>query len=668
MANQNSEIKFDLRPALDEEYLDGFNIRTLWGALFVGFVMLPGAIYLGLMTGQNIATAAPWVTAILFIELAKRSFVTLSRQEILILYMVASSVFAIEIAFASGAPLFGGPIGAKVWDQYYVQSPQAEGLGIAQHIPRWVVPPKTSEAITNRSFFHHDWLLPLGILLLSLMLLRINRLSLGYALFRVTSDIERLPFPMAPVTSEGVFALAETSAKKESWRWRAFSIGSMIGALYGLVYIGVPTLSNILLNRTIMLLPIPWIDLTSKTSSILPAVATGIWTDLTYLFTGMVLPFSVVLGTFTGVIVGKVIGNPILYSQGILHSWHPGMATVPTVLSNLLDFWLSISIGLAVVVGVVGIFSVIKAMVRLRSKKENAVSGLKPPPGRTDIPITAAFGIWAVSTLGFVILCHYLAPRFPLWILLIFGFLWTPFTSYVSSRMIGLTGSATGASFPYLREGVTILSGYRGINIWFAPMPLFDHSAVVQNFKILELTKTKFVSYIKMMVLVFFIMFISSLLFWTLIWKLAPIPSPAYPFVERMWPIYATIQSLWISSTQAGGSSAHWIAQALNVKYILAGFGAGSVLYAAVALLGAPVGFFYGIVGGVSFSTWMHHALPMLIGALLGRYYFGKKFGQKRWKSYAPILAAGYGCGMGLVAMVLIGFALIAKAVSPLVF
>ncbi|RKY79520.1 peptide transporter, partial [candidate division KSB1 bacterium] len=106
----------------------------------------------------------------------------------------------------------------------------------------------------------------------------------------------------------------------------------------------------------------------------------------------------------------------------------------------------------------------------------------------------------------------------------------------------------------------------------------------------------------------------------------------------------------------------------LNVKYILAGFGAGSVLYAAVALLGAPVGFFYGIVGGVSFSTWMHHALPMLIGALLGRYYFGKKFGQKRWKSYAPILAAGYGCGMGLVAMVLIGFALIAKAVSPLVF
>ena len=48
----------------------GFNIKTLWAALFVGFIMLPGAIYLGLVTGQSMAGGAEWVTLILFIEIA----------------------------------------------------------------------------------------------------------------------------------------------------------------------------------------------------------------------------------------------------------------------------------------------------------------------------------------------------------------------------------------------------------------------------------------------------------------------------------------------------------------------------------------------------------------------------------------------------------------------
>jgi len=63
----------------------GFNIKTLIAAIFVGFLMLPGAIYLGLVTGQSMAGGAEWVTLILFIEIAKRSFVRLRTQEIIIL-------------------------------------------------------------------------------------------------------------------------------------------------------------------------------------------------------------------------------------------------------------------------------------------------------------------------------------------------------------------------------------------------------------------------------------------------------------------------------------------------------------------------------------------------------------------------------------------------------
>ena len=49
----------------------------------------------------------------------------------------------------------------------------------------------------------------------------------------MTSDVERLPFPMAPVQAAGATALAEAGSKEESWRWRVFSIGAMMGLIFG---------------------------------------------------------------------------------------------------------------------------------------------------------------------------------------------------------------------------------------------------------------------------------------------------------------------------------------------------------------------------------------------------------------------------------------------------
>ena len=42
----------------DAPFEDGFNMKTIWATLFVGLIMLPGAIYLGLVTGQSMAGAS----------------------------------------------------------------------------------------------------------------------------------------------------------------------------------------------------------------------------------------------------------------------------------------------------------------------------------------------------------------------------------------------------------------------------------------------------------------------------------------------------------------------------------------------------------------------------------------------------------------------------------
>ena len=89
-------------------------------------------------------------------------------------------------------------------------------------------------------------------------------------------------------------------------------------------------------------------------------------------------------------------------------------------------------------------------------------------------------------------------------------------------------------------------------------------------------------------------------------------------------------------------------------------------MYLILAALKAPTLFFFGFVG--SLATWPHFVILQFAGALLGRFYFARRFGESKWRAYAPILLAGYYCGMGLIGMTSVSVVLISKAVSQVVF
>ncbi len=239
-------------------------------------------------------------------------------------------------------------------------------LGLTQYIPAWVAPQPGSSAFLERTFFHRDWLIPILLMIGFELIQAVDHFGLGYALYRFTSDVEKLPFPMAPVGALGTMALAESTEKREtSWKWRVFSIGGMIGLAFGALYVLVPAASGVLLSEPIRLFPIPWIELTHVTEDWFPAVATGIQLDLGLLFIGMVLPFWAVMGGLVGFII-TLIANPILYQNDILHRWHKGMGTVDTVFANNFDFYMSFSIGLGLAIAVVGIFHVPSASSKKR--------------------------------------------------------------------------------------------------------------------------------------------------------------------------------------------------------------------------------------------------------------------------------------------------------------
>jgi len=652
----------------NDEFIDGFNWKTVVGAFFVGMVMMPASIYISLFSGSALSGAAEWVTIILFAELARRSISALKKQEVYVLYHVAGGLAG------------GGVFYWLIWNQFLRQSREAAAFGVAQNIPVWAAPAADSVGILARQLWHPDWFMAIGLILVGQVLVRLNWFGLGYVLFRLTSDLERLPFPLSIIAAEGATALAESPEKKESWRWRVFSTGAMIGLAFGILYIGLPALTGLVFTAPMVLFPIPWLDFTVAGENVLPSAPLNISFDLGSILTGMVLPFWMIIGWFLMTMATSIIGNPILQHLGFFPTWKKGMSIISTQVATNFDFWLSVSIGVAFSVATVGIIQITRTL-RARKKEEagqkvkteadilmgteghlfigSAAMGkgtLTPPKGRGDYPIWLAILMFLVAMSATVWICHRLVPNFPLAFLLGYAFIWTPLTSYISARMIGLTGNML--SFPFVREGSFILSGYKGVDIWFAPIPMYDFGWVAPFFKQLELTKTKFTSIIKAELLMMPINIIFSFVFWAFFWHLAAIPSSAFPYVDKIWPFNAINTSLFMTATMEGRQ---WLLEAIKPVLIGVGFAGGLGLYGVIAGLRLPVFLFYGAAAGV--ANMPNYPILLLVGALLGRFYFARRLGTEKWFRYIPVLGAGFACGAGLIAMLVVGIIIVTGSV-----
>jgi len=636
-----------------DHFEEGFNWKTVVGAIFIGFLMMPGSMYLQLVIGTGIGPAARWVTIILFAEIAKRAYSDLKQQEIFLLYYMAGAAMA-------------SPFQGLLWNQYLVQSDAAKMLGLTEYIPLWVAPQPESAALLERTFLHPDWMIPILLLVGSQVIQRIDQFGLGYALYRITSDVEKLPFPMAPVGALGTIALAESKEEKQkSWKWRVFSIGGVIGLAFGSGYILVPAVSGLIFTEPVRLIPIPWVELTRHTEGILPTVATGIQLDLGLVFLGMVLPFWAVIGGLIGLLITVAI-NPVLYHKGILTSWHHGMGTVETVFANNFDFYMSFGIGLGLSIGIIGLWQVAKSFWGPEQTNRGTLHDLfHPPPGRGDFDFKIAIGIYLFSTIAYVILCTILVPTFPWIFFLLYGFIYTPIISYITARMEGIAGQFV--SLPLVREASFIAGakyfGYQGIEIWYAPIPIHNYGEATVNFRQIELTGTSLRGIIKAEFIVFPVVMVASLLFSQFIWRLAPIPSASYPYAQELWHLQALNTLLMQSSTLEGNSLFY---QALSGTTVASGIGFGLITYAVLTLFGLPVLLVYGIVRGLGQST-PHGLILEVIGALLGRFFFLKRYG-KQWRQYAPVLLAGFSCGMGLTGMFAMGLTLILKSLGSTTF
>lgn len=649
-----------------DHWEEGFGIKAMIGALFVGLIMTPASLYMQLVIGADFGSAAQWVTIILFIEVARRSFTVLKRPEIYVLYYMA------------GASLVSGS--GLLWQQFLVQSESMRQFGIADKIPTWFAP-HSPEVLGTRSFFHPQWMVPIALMALAMLVQRLDHFGLGYVMYRLTSDVEKLPFPLAPVGAQGITALADASGGKETWRWRVFSFGAMLGLVFAIVYMALPAVSGAFLPQALKILPLPFSDMSSNFETFLPANPIMISFDLGLLISGMVLPFWAMVGTAVGLIL-TLIANPLLHHMGVLHSWRPGIGAIRTLNTNMLDFYFSFGLGLTAAIAVIGIWNVANALLRRKQTLDVTAPAtiewralFNPPAGRGDFSLWIALGIYLFSTMTTIVTAYFLlqwsaklgqgsavSPTLIL-VLLFYGFIYTPIISYVSARMEGIVGMSV--QIPFVREATFILTGYKGAAIWFAPFPDMNYGSQASYFRQTELTGTKITSMIKAEAFIFPIVLVATVVFSQFIWKIAPVPSSAFPFAEQFWELNAYRQGLIYSATLPGGKSGAFN-MAFNQYYLYGGLGFALIAYMICSGFGLPILLAYGIIRGMDQSA-PHVILPQFLGALLGRYYFARKFGSD-WPQYRVVFFAGYSCGAGLMMMLALGLVFMSKSVFQSTF
>lgn len=644
------DAAFTIEAMQQEPYAGGFTWRTALGAFFVAFVMLPGVIFMGLMIGQDLGTAAEWVTIILFVELARRAFVQLRKQELYILKYTLSHLSHI----AGGLALGGGMFAFLVWNRYCRNSEAFHNFGIAAQVPDWFAPAGDA---AYQAFWARVWWPVIAVTVASMLLSKLTQLSLGFLVYKLTADVERLPFPLAPVHAEGAIALAEVSQDKhkKGFRQYCFAVGAMIGAAFGSVYIAVPTLTQAFLGTPVQLLPIPFLDLTTSFEQWLPSGTIGISLNLALLFTGFVIPWRIAVGAFTATILFQLFMNPfVFHPAGILTHWRPGQDAIQTQVSNSVDLYLSVGIGTAFAVFVLGVWGVLKSIIAHGSggtAKADLARLWRRDRDRGDPPTWLALAVWVAAASGYVLLSNHLInaglpaeERFSIWWLIGFAFFWTPVNTYINARMSGIAGQHTGV--PFIYESAIFASGYKHVNVWFAPLPLANYGTMADTLRETQLTRTRFTSILKAELLIFPLMMVASFIFWSYITGLGPIPSDAYPYVQKFWPMHAQMKALWASSMQEGQSL---LLTALKPQVILTALGGTLLLFGGFGLAGISQQYVYGAIGAL--NGYPHTAVMVFVGACLGRFVFARKFGRERWTNFAPILAVGVGAGMGLVGM-----------------
>jgi len=615
-------------------------------------------IYMGLSGGFFIALAPVYITLILFTEIARLTGRPIRREEAFIIYYVSQSLIF-------PALIWCGPPSGFIFRAFFKESQIIQmyidpktGLALPKAIPDWYAPPIEAHALESRTFLNPYWIMPIAITLLSIILTTIAEIAIALIAAQLYIDVEKLPFPTAPIEASGILTLSERKAKN----LRIFSVCCMGALLYSIMLYAVPGVTHSILGVSITSFQVI-LDANYYLHRVLPGASLAFYLDLYTYAVGMILPKNVVISTLIGSFALYFFGNAIALQLPLevfkewQREWVPTMATSLCFQRSVLWIWTSFLLGAGLAVSLI-------TFIRGRKYFITAFKGLsKLSAGAKEagyLPLWLVLTMFIIGSGGSAILYKMLVPDFPAWILILISVLWPFLSGIVATRAYAETGYSFYVG--QLGRAVIVGSGYRGIDAWLAPLYVGGGISIGQatvgsavsflgGIKVAYLTGTKPKSFLKAFIIALPLSLLFGFFFTELFWKMAPIPSFVFPATVYSWPFNAIQNSFFMTE----------IPRIYKPPLIILGFIVMLVLGLVEMVKPIPGFSLMGLLTG--FGQPIYVALALFFGWLIGS-YLERRLGED-WRRYRPVAIAGIAAGTGLAMFIFAATSMVITAMWP---
>lgn len=593
-------------------------------------IVVPASIYLSMLAGGTLASAAAFIIAVLASQLALTFGESLSRQELLVIYE-ASSIIA--SANAAGIGFYW-----IIFRMFYVKNPitwsyTIGGVPIPLRVPSWLAPPLDSSAYYARTLFHPDLLVPEAVYLTFTALYVLAELAMLMIMSYTFLEVERLSFPFSRIDA----MLVETLSERRPDRIKYFMAALTAGAIYGAFVVALPYAGGI------TFIPLPWLDLTPLTEPYLPGAMLGIATDLAPWASGLVVPLEAAVSMLIGSLATWGLGNwfVLKYAPEAFPEWvseyRPGMGIALIWQRSMFRVWFAPQIGVAMALALVMLVRFRKGIARAFAALVKALG--EAPASRTYPPLTLLLAMYFIGTACSALL-HWALTGFPLWISLLYSVVLSFLIGIASTAAVGETGFSV--SLPYLWHTIVYFSSYRDYPGWVI-MPVLagtQSPSMTNMMSAAYLTGTRPMDLVKAIVIAFVVTQVLGILSLDLFWRIAPIPSSAYPYTLFDWARIAIGDSLLVTRSIR-----------IDPAVLLSSAGVGALVVAAFeaarAYLGLPLsgpGFVVGVM------TLTPTAFSVFTASLVSNLALSRALGRERWNEMKAVVAAGLMAGYGIVA------------------
>jgi hypothetical protein len=616
----------------------GFTWRVLFIIIGVTLFFIPANIYASFVAGTAFGSVAVFFTALLVSELVRLSGESLTPQEALLIYYAAGW---------GGASL---PIYYLViYRSYFVHSPlawavQVNGVPIAELVPPWMAPKYGSPAYQWRSLFQWEFALPLLVYTVYFFISLLADVGISTLAAHVLVERLEYPFPFADVDASMAMFLSARETETMKYFLAFFGVGVGYGLIAYVPYVsGVPWI------------PVPFVDATNVIQEWLPGAALAIPTVLSSYIGSMLFPFKAAVWTLISSFVIWLALTPLFttswraYAPEWASEYIKGMGLVAVLNRSMLRLWFGPMLGFSLAIIAYVVFKVRRELytviAALASKRSEQSSVFNP---------RLSLLLYLAASAASVALYHALVPSVPLWI--------PAFFVFVFSGLLGLVNAVSAGqlafplpSFPYAWHSFVYLASPVRLYEAFAfdpPRGGGGTASFCQQVKACFRIGADPRDLVKIWVIGAVLANAVGLASLEFFWRIAPIPSSAYPMT-----IYGMLSNAYIDTMLTGGLLR------INVYNVGIPFAILLLLLFAGSLAeakGLPFSSL-GLVFGL-FAT-PNAALAILIGSALGNFLMPRLLGgRQEWQRLRGYVIAGELTGEGLVLLLMVIASFLAKA------